>query len=184
MTIQCLIRANDAQNSKGILKGMVEVVKDEPCEWGNMEGPPDYVVVRIPDATKEQAETFLQTWKNVFEYELTNNGDTIQIVLSIDPKIVEVLGDGKALKASLRDLLIDRWQVDIVSYNRTSVTFNVSSSVDLQMMREELKDIFEEVVAYRIYMFREVDVDWALNNGGFAEIARSQALNRLIDRRE
>lgn len=185
MPIQCAIRANDAQISKGILKGMVEEVQDMPCEWGNAVGPPDYVIVQIDDATKEQAETFLQTWKNVFRHDVSDaDAETKRVVLSIDHKIVEVLGDGKALKQSLRELLINDWGVTVESYNSTSVTFTVPASSDLESMREQLMDQFEEVVAYRIYMFREADVDWALNNGGFANISRSQALTRIVDRRE
>jgi len=188
MAIQCLIRANNAQTGKGILKGMVEGVKEEPCEWGTKEDLPDYVRIRIPDATLQQAETFLQPWDNTFEYTIENvvgaEVPTKRIVLSMDAKIIEVLGDGKALKQELRNLLLESWGVNLISHNQSSVTFDVQGDIDLQLMKEQLHDMFYETVAYRIYMFREADVDFAIANGGYVEIQKAQALSRIIDRRE
>ena len=184
MPIQCLIRANEMQVRKGILKGMVEVIKEEPCVWGKKECLPDYVILRIPDATKDQASNFLMSWKNTFEYSVTNVNDGKQITLSIDPRIIGVLGSGKALKSELRNFLVDRWNATIVSYNQYSVTFIVPSETNLQKMRNQFKDFWEEKIAFRIYMFSEQDVNWAISSGGFAEISRVQALQRIIDRRD
>ncbi len=183
MPIQCLIRANDLMSYKDVIKGMVSTVKDEPCVWGNRECLPDYVVVRIADATREQAEQFLEPWKNTFEYAVTDiNVNTKQVYLSINPNIIQVLGEGKALKDSLRTLIVRDWNATIILHTQTSVTFTVPADSDLQAMRRQLYDVFDLVVGKRRYIFQESDVDNAVANDGFVETTREVALNRIIDR--
>lgn len=175
MPVQLLVAASDHAKQ---LKGQVIHVQDEPCAWGAVERPPNYVVVRIADATKAQVEGYLETARNVFAYSHATRGQRIEVQVSVAPGIV-ALGGGVRLAA--RTYLEDAWGAVFASWADGTATFDVDRSVVLAEMKADLLDRFEDRLGPR-YRFAPADVDQALAAGGTAELTRAQAQARIVDR--
>jgi hypothetical protein len=56
------------------VKGHIIAVQPDGHQWGNKEGLPNFIQVRVTDAlTVEQAEVYRQRWKTTFDYEVVNH---------------------------------------------------------------------------------------------------------------
>lgn len=161
-------------------KGYPWIIKDMPCSWGNKEGPPNWVILRITDANRAQVEHYLESWKKSFVHEiLKETVEGYRIKVSVDPAFISASGANKELRAELKDDLVQTWGISIVSYDNYTVVFDIPKPVNLQMLKAHVYDIFSERVDTRLYYFSSDDVDLALANGGFIELTKQQVLNRI-----
>lgn len=190
MAVQMSVRANDSKVSEGVLKGFIGHIIDlpEPIEerhqsWGNMQVLPNYIIVEIQDISKPNVDKYLDQLIKTFEYAVTNLGDGVkQIILSINPAIVNVLGETSGLKQDIKDFIVEKGGV-IITHSASSVTFNLTIENDALLdLKAEFKDIFEDVVSQRKYMFSEAGVNIGIAAGGFISVTNSQALNYIVDR--
>ena len=165
------------------LKGSICLIKDSPAVWGRMEAPPDFILVKISDATAAQVVNFTENYKNEIEYTLLNSNELgRRYSLSVNPKILELEGEEAGLKQEIRDLLVDDYAATIVSYTPATATAIVDiPNTDWAALKANLKDIFEQHYIDR-YVFSESDVDLALANGGIVTITKTAALARIMDR--
>jgi len=165
------------------LKGSICLIKDSPAVWGGMESPPDFVVVIISDATVEQVIHYTENYKNEMIYTLiASNADGRRYSLSVDPKVLELQGEGAGVKLAIRDMLVDNYQAVLVSYTSATATgvFDIPNT-DWAALKADVKDVFEQHYIDR-YVFSEADVDLALSMGGTVTITKAQATARVIDR--
>ena len=181
MPCEILVRATNHPNGKW-LKGFPVVVKDDPVVWGGQEGPPNYVKVRITDASAQEVENFLANWRNVIEHEIVAENDLgYRIRLSMSVRIAQVFPE-RGMRQEIRNYLESTWGALLVSSDANSATFDIPKPVDLQAVRRDLIDKFEEQIDPVRYMFSSADVDLALAQLGVISITRAQAMNRIIDR--
>jgi hypothetical protein len=68
---EILIKAIDAnhlnpvKDKSGCYKrGDVVVVMPDGHEWGKSEGPPKYIIIKVPGMTKEEAEQYIESEKD------------------------------------------------------------------------------------------------------------------------
>lgn len=165
-------------------KGWLIVVRDEPTSWGTREVPPDYVVLRVTNASASEVQPFLATWKTNFQHSTVTNPDlSVQITVSISQKILDIFGAVHGLKLKLKTYLENKWSATIISWSPTAnqMVFDVPEGTDLAALKSDILDKFEEQLGPR-WLFAEADVDAALVAGGFVELNKSQAIAKIIDR--
>jgi len=161
-------------------KGYPWIIKDCPCAWGKKECPPNWVILRLTDASKAQVEHFLNEWKKQFAYQiLAENELGYRIKVTVDPDFISVSGANKELRADLKDHIVTNYGASIVSYDGNEAVVDIPKPVSLLAVQADIYDIFSERVDTRMYYFSEADVDLALSKGGYIEMSRQQALNRI-----
>lgn len=165
-------------------RGYPWIIKETPCVWGKKEGLPNWVILRITDATKEQIEHFLTTWKKSFVYEILNeNEQGYRIKITVDPVLVSVSGLNKEMKSELKTFIKDNFSGNIVNFSSEHATLDIPKPVDLVDLKAQVLDLFEVRVDTRIYHFSNTDVDWALSQpDGIAEMTKSEVLSRIINK--
>lgn len=183
MPVQVLIRATDhAQN--GWKKGFPVEARDEPCSWARKEGLPDYVVLRIPNATATQVENFLASWRTDFEYsQSTPSAGVVRLTAGINSQIT-VKTDFSGLKQTIRDLITDDWGGTLVNWSTAHVTADFPDTIDIPALKADFVDKISEWVDHSVYRFSDADVDTVIAQGGFYEMPRAQVTARIIDRRK
>lgn len=169
------------------LRGEPITAKEQPCTWGTREVPPRWIRLIIPDATVAQADAFLEPLKSVFSYEvLAQNENGKRIRISINPRIVEVFGADKGMRADLYEFLQNEYGAQNVSALSDPPFDYVldfpDPDLNLQEVKTNFEDVAEEQLAPHRYHFSDSDVDAALTQGGVATLTRAQAANRIIDR--
>jgi len=162
-------------------KGYPWIIKDCPCVWGRMECPPNWVILHLTNATKANVEHLLASWYKSFAYEiLGENEQGYRIKVTVDPDFVSASGANKELRADLKDDLVTNWGASIVSYNGFEAVVDIPKPVSLLELQAHIYDIFSERVDTRMYYFSEADVDLALSKGGYIEMTKEQALERIL----
>ena len=181
MAVEILIQAMEKGPWK---KGYPIVAKDTPCEWGNLEVPPYDVILRVTDASKAQVDNYLSQWYNKLIHEIVaENEQGYRIRVSLPAKISQLFPT-KAMRQEIKGYLTDKWNIEIFSSNNDEVVFDIPKPVDLQELKDDLLDKFEEAVDVRKYHFTVEDVDTALANGGVIEMTKAQVLNRIVNRED
>ena len=183
MPCECLIVANP-KTAAGWRKCEVCVVKDAPCDWGYSEGPPNWVILKISDATKSQVESFLGEWlTGIFIFSIVaQNEQGYRVRVEVDPEIISASGLNKSVRKGVRDYLVGTYQASIHEYGDDYAIVDIPKPADLLEIRDGLLDLFQERYAMRRYYFGSADVDLALSQGGIIELTRTQALNKINDR--
>ena len=184
MPVQILIKAADHE---AYLRGYFITIKDEPITWGSSEGLPDFVILRIPDATKVQVEHFRESWQKFFQFTILAENDLgYRVKIEVDPSVVssnEALSDSErnmVLRSDLKVYITSQVGVSIVDWSLTHVTVDIAKPADLQAMKADLFDVFAEQFAVRRYYFSDADIDLAVANG-FIELTKAQVLSRIVD---
>jgi hypothetical protein len=164
-------------------RGYAVAVKDVPCEWGAKEGLPNWIILRITDATKDQVEQYMGTWPgNMFTYTVqAQNEQGYRVKFEIDPAYVNAVGLGGEIKKEVRDYLVESHQAVLVEYDWNYAVFDIPKPVVLAEVRLGLKLTFSAYVALRRYYFSSADMDYAVAQGGVIEFTAAQAQNRVID---
>ena len=177
-----------AQTHGPFTKGFPVLVVDDGHEFGVMEGLPDFVVLRITDATKDQIDHFIQSWRTNFTHEVVvENDQGYRIKISVDPKVVTVFGADRGVKQDIIDILVNGYGANVVDVSLANyfVTVDIPKPVDLQLLKNHILDIFEQELDVRVHYFLDGDVDLAVAAGGQIELTKAQALakvkNRLTD---
>lgn len=177
MPCQVLIAATSKNHFK---RGYPITIKNPPYVWGRKERPPLYVYLTITDATKAQVEKYLARWNTKFDYEILNETSQLyRIKITVDKKLISKSGLNKDIKFGLKQYMILNWGVSLVSHNNFQVIFDIAKPVNLQKVKEEINDKFDEMVDSRVYYFTNADVDLALANGGIIELTKQQVLSRI-----
>lgn len=169
------------------LRGEPVVIKEQPCEWGDKEVPPNWVRLVIPDATYEQTKSFLDPLRSVFEYEVLDaNENGKRIKISIEPKIVEIFGADKGMRAELYFYLQETYgAVNVPALTDLPYTYVLDFPVpdlDVQSLKEDFEDKAQQSLAPHRFYFSDADVDTALAQSGIVTLTRAQAASRIIDR--
>jgi len=161
-------------------KGYPWIIKDCPCAWGKKECPPNWVILHLTDASKTQVEHFLKEWHKYFAYQiLAENELGYRIKVTVDADFISASGTNRELRADLKDHLVTVWGASIFSYDANEAVVDIPKPVSLLAVQADIYDIFSERVDTRFYYFSEPDVDLALSQGGYIEMTRQQALNRI-----
>ncbi len=164
-------------------KGEPLVIRDESHVWGTGEVPPNFVIVRITDATVEQARHYLERWNKTFEFDILQDEPTgYRIRVKVDPALVSAGGDNNTLRADLKDFIVDEYGASIVSHSTTEAVLDVPKPINLADAKYDLYDRFGDIFRKRRYYFTEADVDTAIANGGIIELTKSQVLARIKNR--
>ncbi len=165
-------------------RGYPWIMKETPCVWGGREGPPNWVILRITDASKIQVEHVLDTWKKSFIYTILNeNEQGYRIKVEVDPLLISVSGLNKEIRSDLKTFIKDNFSGSIVNFSFEHATIDIPKPVDLADLKAQVLDLFEVRVDTRIYHFSNTDVDWALAQpDGIAEMTKAEVLSRIINK--
>lgn len=164
-------------------RGYPWVVKDTPVVWGNKEVPPNWVVLRITDATKAQVEHYLESWHKKFAYDiLQDTPQGYRIRVRVDASMVSASGINRELRADMKDAFVLIWGLSIVNYDNYQITFDVAKPINLQELKDDFHDVYAERFKTKHYYFTDADVDLALAQGGVIELTKAQVLNRIKSR--
>ncbi len=163
-------------------RGFPWTVKDSPAEWGTKEGLPNWVKVRITDATKAQVEHYLGEWHKDFVYSIVSEGVFgYRVKVEVDPELISLSGVNKSLSFGLGNYLRNTWKATLISYSDTEAVIDILKPVDLQKVKAGMSDLFKSRVSTRRYYFSSADVDTAVASGGLVELTRTQVLSRIKD---
>lgn len=162
-------------------KGQPLAVQDEPATWGGKEVPPNYVILRISNASADQVVEFFERWVTDFQYSTQVILDIVQITVSVSQRVLDVFGTSKGLKTKMQTFLVNDWDASIVSFTAAESVFDVPGATDLPELKKAVKDAFEDELGPK-FLFSEADVDTALGQGGTVELTKAQAQARVIDR--
>ncbi len=188
MAVEILIAAHDLNHSS---KGYPKNAKDTPCVWGKKEGLPDYVILRITDATKNQVEYFLQQWHKKFAYDIVNENELgYRIRIKVDASFVAVSGLNKEIRSEMKTYINEVYGATVFSYDDYEAVLDIPKPLTmflgmplierlttLQELKDDIHDKFAEVIDHRFYYFDGADVDYALTQpGGIVERTKTQAL--------
>ncbi|KKM78645.1 hypothetical protein LCGC14_1357850 [marine sediment metagenome] len=187
MAVEILVAAKNLNHS---LKGYPKNAKDTPCVWGTKERPPDYVILRLTDATKVQVEHYLQQWHKKFAYDIINeNASGYRIKVKVDPALVSVSNVNKAVRAEMKKYIQDTFGASIFSYDACEAVVDVLKPITrdkgtewekiltLRELKNDIHDKFADVIDHRHYYFSNSDVDYALTQpGGIVERTKAQVL--------
>jgi len=177
MTVEVLVNAIEHSSA---LKGQLISIQDQPATWGGREGLPDYVIVIITGTTKAQAEVFMESAVNLFNYSHVTAGGVHEVTVTVD---VPVKNLGGGFKADTKAYLEDIWGATFTSWTAPNgpAVFEVEDTVDLADLKDDVLDKFEAKLGPR-YIFSSADVDTAVSNGGTITVTKAQAEARIIDR--
>jgi len=183
MPVEILIHATAHRKA---VKGQIQSIRDADDlianPWGLKEGPPNYVILEIPNATRAQIENYLDPIHNNFQWEeLAENaqGRRYRVWMHAGMASFNV---SKGIRAELRDLLINEYGAQVVSFTPPFEAVVDIPNTDWQALRDRVLDVFDEQLYSRRWFFDPVDVDLAIANGGRARLNRTQAAARIIDR--
>lgn len=192
MSVELLIHA---QTHRKAQKGFVETVRDVSVlaihPWGNREGLPDYVILRITDGSKVEVDHYTDNWKNELSYELLGeNAEGRRYKISVNPKIVTEFGVTKGVAIGVKKVLEDEYSAVLfdAALNRQYAIFDIPNPTSVgwtlyvQQIKATLLDRFESQVDTRRYIFSPSDVDIAIAAGGKISLTKAQTLARVVDR--
>jgi hypothetical protein len=153
-------------------------------KWGLVTQPPNYVHLTIPDATREEVDTYLNFWNIRFQYELVSeNATEYRITVSVDPIYIAASEMGKhAMRDAMQDWAASVYEGVTVAFTSDSMTVDLPKPLDLAEVKANFADIFNTFLAPRRYHFSIVDVNAALANGGKITLTRAQALSKVVDK--
>lgn len=168
--------------------GFPVLVVEDDHEFGIREALPEFVVIRITDATKDQVIHFIKKWKTNFTHEiLAENVSGYRIKISVHPRVVSVFGQNQGLKTAIKLELVGNWGAVIfdAALDQQYVTIDIPKPVNLQALKVDILDKFEQDLDVCINYFTVADVDLVIAAGGYMEMNKAQALaklkNRLVD---
>ncbi len=179
MAVEILVHAFTHSKAQ---KGTPQTTRPAGFQWGNKEGPPNYIFVDIPDATVAQVEQYLGNWRNEFSYELLNqNAQGRRYKISVDPRVVTVFGLTKAIAKEVRDYLVDNYGAVLVSFDASQVSaiFDIPNT-DWQELKDKLLDQFELQLDPRRYRFPDATVDSAVD--GRVSMNKATAIATILDK--
>ena len=198
MPCELLIRATTTpENTR--FKGDPQEVRDDSFlpqrPWGSKEGPPEFVILHITDASAAQIQPRMDAVVNTLTHEiLVQNVNGWRIKVSVNPNIPAIYGIDKGVRNELRDLLVNDWGGEVHDYddvNHEYATLNFPKPVmyipenvekTLADMQADVHDKFVNVLFRRRYRFSEADVDQVLGLGGKVDQTLSQVNAKVIDR--
>lgn len=185
MPVEVLIHAFDHAKA---LKGAPQDVREDAellvHPWGRRETLPNFVIIRIVDASLSDVSPFLVTWKNQVSFTIEiENGTKRRWRLDVAPNIVKDFGSGKGISPEMITFLEDQHGAVVITRaaNRAFAILDVPLT-DFQAIEDELLDRFEEVVAERRFRFATVNIDAAIAVGGRLTTNSVPILNQIVDR--
>ncbi|KKM69809.1 hypothetical protein LCGC14_1447020 [marine sediment metagenome] len=162
-------------------KGDIVEIRPDGTPYGDAEGLPDFVVVKVTGVTKEQAIDYMQSWKRVIYV----------IVLEINLPVYEVRISTPIASVSEFDNLtkekVKRWlkkqDADILGFgaNYVDVKLILRENKTLQEIKQDAISKIESVKR-RQWSFTEADVDWAIAQGGVVTISKSVAESKIYSK--
>ena len=196
MPCEVLIRAT---SSAVRFKGDPQTVRDDadlPTRpWGGREGPPEFVILHVTDATASQIQVYMDAVVNTFEYEIqAENENGWRIRVSVNPAITRDYGPDKGVRNDMRDMLVADWGGQVFDYDNVNHEYAVmdfpkplmyiptNEEKTLLDLKADVHDKFETQVFRRRYHFSESDVDQVLGLGGKVDQTLAQVNAKVIDR--
>lgn len=196
MPCEVLIRAT---STDARFKGDPQEVRDDSDlierPWGGREGPPEFVILHVTDATAAQIQTHMDAVVNQFTYTIqAQNENGWRILIEINPKITETWGLDKGFRDDVRDYMVATWDGQVFDYDNVGHAWAIMDfpkpliyipdnvEMTLQDMKNGFIDKFEDSVFRRRYHFSEADVDQVLGLGGKVDQTLAQVAAKVIDR--
>ena len=169
---------------------------------GRCSTPTDKIVgVEITDATINQSLHYVYGWYIDFSHTLVNqNENGWRFEIEVDPAYISASDVGKdELKAGMQDHVESNeyWEgSSVVSFTSNSMvvdipkdgiyqTANELSNLDyLKLLKSNFSDVFKIRLFPSRYHASAAQVDQIIAAGGFIQITKEQALNKIIDKLE
>lgn len=194
MPCELLIKATDKPGGV-FFKGDPIVVKDTPWVWGTKEGLPHWIILHITDASANQIEQYMESWKRIFTHEIINeNVNGWRIRISLPSKVRQVFGIDKAFRTEMRDYLVDNYNAQVHEYDNVNheyaeidfpkplIYIRTGEEVTLQYLKDDFYDKTGDALQPKQYYFSSPDVDAVVAAGGKINRTLAQVQSVVINR--
>lgn len=179
MSVELLVQATTHRKAE---KGYVEVIKDgRSAVWGSKEGLPNWVRIVISDLDVSDVEHLTGEWKNKITWTKIRDVAVGREQYRLQMPNNTVLRDStKGVNNEIDTYLKINYSGSRVSRepDQSSAEYNLLIP-NLQDMKNDLLDKFEETVVRRRFKLAESDVDAAIAAGG---VLHTTAASGIIDR--
>lgn len=185
MAVELLVHAVGHRKAfKGTVQATRDVVDLDRYPWGTKEGLPNYVIIRITDATKRDVPQYLENIRNKFRFTLIQDKGTSRIYdITVDPKILALFGSDKGVTLEVLVVLNTKHPMTFVNRELDNSRLRVDvQNTDFAELFDDTLDQFEQVLDPRRFHLASADVDSALANGGRLETTLSQINTGIVDR--
>lgn len=129
LAVELLVQAKDSPYETGAKKGDIIVVRPDGWEWGKEEGLPNYIVVKMPGVSVEEAKVYEQP---LYKTE----------TVTIDSKSVE-----QEVVAKKRKYNIDALKVEQAITEKTSVLSVASKDISSFKITEKVLADEKEIIS-------------------------------------
>jgi len=198
MPCEVLIRATTTpENTR--FKGDPQEVRDDSFlpqrPWGSKEGPPEFVILHVTDATAAQIQGYMDAVVNTLTYTIqAENENGWRIRIDVNPAIPRDYGLDKGVRNDMRDMLVADWGGQVFDYDNVNHEYAVmdfpkplmyiptNEERTLLALKSDVHDKFVDVLFRRRYRFSESDVDQVLGLGGKVDQTLAQVNAKVIDR--
>lgn len=179
MAVELLIQANTHRKAD---KGYVEVIKDgRSAVWGNKEQLPNWVRIVFSDLEVADVQHLTGEWKNNITWTKVQDVPAGRERYRLDMPNNTVARDStKGINNDIDSYLKQNYAASRVSRepDQSSAAYDLRFG-NLQDMKDDLLDIFEERVVRRRFKIAESDVDAAIAAGG---VLNTTAANGILGR--
>lgn len=190
MAVELLIRATSNVLENRLQKGEIVTQKDAALidsgewPWGNLIKLPEYILVRISDATVEEVMEYRQSVEDTLSWELQNsNANGRRYRVYIDPKILAIR---PGMRSKIRDVLVEDYGATVRSADLENgeAVFDIPNPVEGSWadLRNRFVYDFQQRAAKRRYKLSSAAVDQVVAAGGWVEVTRAQFIANLEDR--
>ena len=142
-------------------RGRLMSVKPAGFVWGGAESPPRYAKVIITDATVAEVEPYLQHWRWEYIYvENSTPNQSVDMDVSINPRITVVHGDERGMTIDMRDHIIAEFPTTSWNpFGRTTATLEIPrNEVPLISEIQDAIDQFDVSLGHKFH-FTDLEVD-------------------------
>lgn len=173
------------------IKGDIGEVKPDSHVWGALETLPNWLQITITDKTDQQILHYLQRVVQSYKYTIDNtNAGGVRATIAVDEAFSGLFD--KSIRADVADFILagGSMGLTVVENDRTaeSLTADIALPDDdtrlptLKAFRDDINDLYAEVIAWRRWQFTESAVDQVIGMGGMWSGTAAQADNFLLDK--
>lgn len=186
MAVELLVTATDGDLGKRKQKGEIVVYRDVALlpewAWGRKETLPDYVKIRVTDATPEEVRNYLKHVTDILQWQLVQSfAQGRRYTLSLHPF---VRGKGAEIRQGVRDYLQNELGATVhTPYANGEITLDIPTPAEgWPGLAQRMRYDFETRIDRARYKIAPTVIDAVIAAGGWAETTKAQLANNMIDK--
>jgi len=185
MPVDLLVHATTHPKAvKGTIQDVRDVSELSVRPWGRREELPNFVRLRIRDASKADVVPFLASVKNEFVVsQKTNAGRTRTYDITVkDVRVLTKFGNAKGATLVFVEGLSRNHKAQFVSRELDNSRLTITArDTTPEALADDILDMFQETLSSRRFHMDPLDVDLAIAAGGFIQVNAVQVIPRIVD---